>query len=70
MQILSKTQAELPHIDSAVVKGVNSWPPKPFGASTKSRHSDHMLSKIQILEIYFGQEWLPTPFLHLSARFY
>jgi hypothetical protein len=50
VQILSKTQAELPHKDSAVAKDVNSWLPKPFGASTKSRHSDHMLSKIQILE--------------------
>jgi hypothetical protein len=41
VQILAKTQTELPHKDRAVAKGVNSWLPKPFGASTNQAFRSH-----------------------------
>lgn len=61
MQMLSKIQAELPPKIARCREGVNSWLPKPFGASSnpiETRRSDLMLSKIQYRKSYFGQEWV------------
>jgi len=50
VQMLSKTQTELLHTNGAVAKSMNSWLPKPFGASRNPigiRRSGEMLSKIR-----------------------